>query len=83
MTYAQIKAAWTEAQTAGPAFYSKFEAATGLSQETVTTLFGRWNRLSFAETEGIAARHGTTLREGGFQAYLAEVYSSANSGCSQ
>jgi hypothetical protein len=53
-------------------FLQEFERSTGIRQDDVTRLFVKWNRIPQEEAEAIALKHGTTLREGGFQAFLVE-----------
>ena len=45
---------------------------TGFSEETVKKHFKDWNELPRTDVETIATRHGTTVKDGGFQAYLVE-----------
>lgn len=76
MTYAEIKAAWDTARSQAlglDSFYERFETLTGIPRDAVAEHFTAWNLLSHSEAEAVAERHGTTLRDGGFQAYLADV----------
>jgi hypothetical protein len=70
--FTTIQAAWKTAQKAGDAFHETFRNLIGLTEEQVTVHFVRWNLMPHEEAEAIANKHGTTNREGGFQAYLAE-----------
>jgi hypothetical protein len=75
MTAQYILRVWNEARASeGADFYENLKAGTGLTEEQVTTAFADWNRLSYEEAFQISRRQGLTVREGGFQAYLAEQY---------
>lgn len=80
MKYAEIKAAWTKAQerVVIADFYATFSAETGLTKDVVQGHFADWNQMPHSEAIAIAERHGTTVRDGGFQAYLAEVTGQAD-----
>lgn len=68
-------AAWKEAQACEtPGFYEKFEQLTGINEFSVTSDFQCWGKLSHSTAVAIAERQGLTVHEGGFQAYLAELY---------
>jgi hypothetical protein len=72
--YNTIRAAWAKAQGGKPdEFHAAFERASGIPEAVVAEHFAAWNLLPRAEVEFIAERHGTTITDGGFQAYLAEV----------
>ncbi len=72
--YQTIRAAWLAANAgASGDFHAGFQLATGIPRSVVEEHFAAWNRLPHEETVAIAERHGTTVREGGFHAYLAEV----------
>lgn len=75
MTCSELQAAWAEARTQ-PDFYAAFEALTGLDKTTVGGHFAAWNQMPHSEAVAIAERQGTTVHDGGFQAYLAEVTAS-------
>ena len=76
MTAEHLIRVWKDAQLfEGEWFYDKLQMWTGLTKEQVTTAFADWNKLSHADAVAIAERHGVTVAEGGFQAYLAEKYS--------
>lgn len=72
-TAQEILAAWNTARaTGGAAFYSTFESLTGFTEADVRAHFKRWGELRHETAEAIAENHGMTLREGGFQAFLAD-----------
>lgn len=74
MTATDIMTAWKAAQAAGgAAFYGEFEQATGFDEAAVKRHFVDWNKLTHEAAEEIAAENGVTVREAGFQAYLADV----------
>lgn len=74
MTAADILTAWKTAQAAGgAAFYSTFESLTGFSEAGVKQHFADWNHLTHAAAEEVAEENGVTVREAGFQAYLADI----------
>jgi len=76
MTTAELITAWHEAQLAyhdGGNFYAVFAEKAGLDEAEVKQHFRDWNELPHEQVVAIAERQGTTVREGGFQAYLAEV----------
>lgn len=74
MTAIEILAAWKAAAAAGGSqFYAEFERLTGFTEADVKRHFGDWNRLSHETAEKIAEDNGVTIREGGFQAYLATI----------
>ncbi len=70
--FASIQAAWKTAQQSVLTFHETFSSLISLTEAQVAEYFARWNRLLHEEAEAISAKHGTTNREGGFQAYLAE-----------
>jgi len=77
LKFQEIEDAWRQSQqrTEGlphRAFYDIFQELTGLTQIEVRNRFNEWNDLTHEEAERIAEKHGTTVRDGGFQAYLAE-----------
>ena len=77
MTAQELKDAWDEAQSRAlesPGFYTHFQELTGISQQELGSKFKGWNLLSNEEAVSIAQKHGFTVREGGFQAYLAETW---------
>lgn len=74
MTVQEILSAWKQARLAGGAqFYSVFESLTGFSETQVRDHFQRWCGLTHETVEEIATSHGVTVREAGFQAYLADI----------
>jgi len=73
LTFEDIDSAWKAAQDDPDTFYECMEVLTGFTKDQIKTHFADWNKLSHEEAETIAERHGITLEEGGFQAYLAEV----------
>lgn len=74
MTAIDILTAWRAAQASGGAtFYSEFERRTGFSESDVKQHFADWNKLTHEAAEEVAFENGVTLREGGFQAYLADI----------
>jgi hypothetical protein len=78
VTFEQIKAAWDKAsdngKTTNANFYSRFGTATGLSRPYLRRKHDQWLCLGRLESQAIADKHGTNLRDGGFQAYLAETW---------
>lgn len=74
MTAHDILAAWRTATAAGGAqFYAEFERLTGFDEAAVKKHFADWNKLRHETAEEIAAENDTTVREAGFQAYLADI----------
>jgi hypothetical protein len=74
MTVSEVLAAWKAAQAAGgAAFYSTFESLTGFTEADVKRHFAAWNNLTHEAAEEVAAENGVSVREAGFQAYLADV----------
>lgn len=74
MTAHDILAAWRTATAAGGAqFYAEFERLTGFDEAAVKAHFAAWGKLRHETAEEIASNNGVTLREGGFQAYLAHI----------
>lgn len=73
MDAVELLAAWKESQACGAhGFYEEFHRRTGLSEAKVKQAFHEWNLTPRSRVEEIADKHGVTLREGGFQAFLAE-----------
>lgn len=72
MTAREILAAWKAAAATGR-FYEEFQKATGFDEAAVKRLFAEWNGLTHDAAEEVASENGVTIREGGFQAYLADV----------
>ena len=74
MSITRIQAAWLKASQGTEAdFYPTFERLTGLRESDVRQCFADWNLLSHATAEQIAEGQGVSIREGGFQAYLAVI----------
>ena len=74
MTAHEILSAWNAARMVGGAqFYAEFERLTGFSEAQVKAYFASWTRLTHETAEEVAVANGVTIREGGFQAYLADV----------
>ena len=74
MTATDILTAWKTAQAAGgAAFYAEFERLTGFTEAAVKEHFADWNKLTHAAAEEVASENGVTIRDGGFQAYLADI----------
>ena len=79
MTVIEIRTFWAKANALGrDLFYPAFAAGTGWDKATVQSHFRDWNTLTHERAEAIAAKHGVTIREAGFQAYLAEVSQNPN-----
>jgi hypothetical protein len=73
----EILAAWKAAADTSD-FYAAFEKATGLNEGEVKLRFTHWTKLRHETAEEIAADHGMTVREGGFQAYLVSILRSGH-----
>lgn len=74
MTATDILTAWKAAGAAGGIkFYPEFERLTGFTEAQVKEHFGAWNKLTHEAAEEVASENGVTVREAGFQAYLADV----------
>ena len=74
MTATDILTAWKAAGAAGGIkFYPEFERLTGFTEAQVKEHFAVWNKLTHEAAEEVAAENGVTVREAGFQAYLADV----------
>jgi hypothetical protein len=72
MTAQEILAAWKAAAASGN-FYAEFEKATGFPEADVKKHFAAWGKLRHETAEEIATENDVTIREGGFQAYLADI----------
>ena len=68
----QLLEAWKNAANTSN-FYAEFERLTGFSEADVKKHFGDWNKLRHETAEQIAEDCGVTIREGGFQGYLAII----------
>lgn len=75
MNIDELREAWEEAQACDTHdFYVKFYHLTGLDEEEVKRVFNEWGRTRPERVEEIAAKHGVSVREGGFQAFLMERF---------
>ena len=53
-------------------FYAAIERDLGFTRAQLAAFFRDWNALKHEDAEAIAVKHGLNVREGGFQAYLAD-----------
>jgi len=75
MNVREIMGAWAAANAHETyPFYERFFQLTGITEDEVRYSFSEWNRTRSDRVQQIAEKHGVTVREGGFQAYLVERY---------
>lgn len=75
MNVTEIMDAWKQANEHDTySFYERFHQLTGLYEDEVKRVFQEWKRTRGHRVEEIATKHGVTVREGGFQAFLAERF---------